>query len=116
MCIDKNKLTLKCIKLKWAHWGEIFIVDNKYTGKVIYKPTKIIISNLYTKKLDLPFFQTKGEDNNIYLFCLLTIKEVENLCNSNKISFSYTTHLIDTFFDYKPIRRENKINYLLKNE
>lgn len=37
MCIDKNKykLTLKCIKLKWTHWGEVFIVDNKYTGKVI---------------------------------------------------------------------------------
>jgi hypothetical protein len=72
------------------------------------------IERLYTKKLDLPHALIKGDDNQTHHFCLSSYEEFYQMGAAVKGSggrptFQYTVYLIDEYFDYRSIRREEKL-------
>ena len=85
-----------------------------------YKPYSQV-KDLYTKRIDLPYFQCVCSDNHTNFFCLLSDAELYSLGaakgldgrSKGKPSFSYTVYRIDDYFDYTSVRRDDVIKKLL---
>jgi hypothetical protein len=71
----------------------------------------------YTTKVKLPFIKVKGDDGNNYSLCTLTKEEILSLYDvaidkHGKIAFSYSTYLVDEYFEFKEITRDRKLKEL----
>ena len=79
------------------------------------------LERLYVKRIKIPHAVIKGDDNKEYYFALTSAKEFIELgaditkkgTNIGRPTIRYTVHIIDEYFDYQHIRRDNKINELL---
>jgi hypothetical protein len=76
---------------------------------------------LYTKRIDMPFVSVKCSDSQTNTFCLLSDSEIFSLGsdigkggrNEGKPCFSYSVNMVDDYFNYSQIRRDNIIDKLL---
>jgi hypothetical protein len=78
------------------------------------------VMRLYTKSVMAPHFDFATDDNSTESMCVLSDGELISMGadiakggkRKGKASFSYTVHLLDDYFDYQGIRRDNKLNGL----
>jgi hypothetical protein len=75
------------------------------------------IMERYTMKVKLPFIKVKGDDGNSYPLCILTKEEILSLYDiainkHGKIAFTYSTYLVDEYFEFKEITRDKKLKEL----
>lgn len=101
-------------------------IDKGYTQETLHEviPGYLTISEikkLYTKKLILPFIVVKTDEDNSMKFCIPSKEELLNMgcvlsegqAHYGKIAFGYSIHMIDEYFNYSDIRRDNKLNNIL---
>lgn len=72
---------------------------------------------LFSKKIMVKFLQIVGEDGSKEYFCELSKEQLLQLGadqRNNKITFEYTNHLVDDYFDYREIKRDITINKILQ--
>lgn len=98
---------------EWIRKG--YTEDNLHEvvpGYIKYKE----IGDRYTIKVELPFIRVIGDDTSIYHFCALTHQEISSRYNitlkKGKVPFRYTTYLLEEYFEYKDVIRNNKLNEL----
>ena len=78
------------------------------------------IHNIYAKKIDLPFITIRCSDNQKNSFCLLSDNELYELGvakgkdgkSKDEPCFVCSVNLVDEYFDYTPIRRDNILSQL----
>lgn len=73
---------------------------------------------LYTKDIVVPFFTFRGDDDSSPSFCVLTNEEIIRLGSDispkdGKPCFCYSVYMLDEYFDYQSIRRDNKLKEIL---
>ena len=109
---------LVCSSIDWIRKG----YTEKNLHEVIpgYKTSKEF-HDLYTKRVDMPYFQCVCSDGQTNSFCLLSDDELYRLGAAKgeggnslgKPCFGYTVHQIDEYFDYATLRRDNVLNKIL---
>ena len=80
-----------------------------------YKSIKEV-NQLYTKRIDMPFVSVVCSDGCTNQFCLLSNDEVIALgsdVRDGEPCFSYSVYMVDDYFNYSNIRRDNIIDKLL---
>lgn len=74
------------------------------------------LQELYTIEVDLPFINVKGDDNANYRLITLTKEEIVSqfniTLNEDKVPFCYSYYLVEEYFDFAQIRRDNKLKEL----
>ena len=93
-------------------------IDLILKGSKFYLHESIPDYKSYTKTVEMPFIRVECSDTQTNSFCLLSDAELFELgadkrWNTGRPCFSYTVHLVDDYFDYTPIRRDNILNKIL---
>lgn len=79
------------------------------------------VHTLYAKKIVVPHFEFKTDDNSIECMCILSDEELfalgadkreEGKKNEGRPAFGYTIHQIDDYFDYVATRRDRRLKEL----
>lgn len=102
--------------------GSIDWIRKGYTQETLHKVIPGYLNHnevmeKYTIKVELPFVNIKGDDNQIYTLCSMSKEEILSnhkveLNDKGGIAFNYTIYLIDEYFDYAQIRRDRKLKEL----
>jgi hypothetical protein len=76
---------------------------------------------MYTKKIMVPHFEFKTDDNSVECMCILSDEELfalgsdkreEGKKNEGRPAFVYTIYQIDDYFDYVATRRDRRLKEL----
>lgn len=81
------------------------------------------MNRLYTKRVLMPHFDIRTDEGKTMTFCILSEDEIlslgadvskaPNRKKNGRPAFGYSVNLIDEYFNYQPIRRDNKLNNIL---
>lgn len=72
------------------------------------------IRDLYTTSIDLPMITLRSKESpkDLVSLCLLSEEEIKGKYGIDKVHFDSTITFIDEYFEYKSVRRHNKLNSL----
>jgi hypothetical protein len=115
-------MKLVCTNGMHAHWGSQFTKGKEYdfvVGSVHEKSASLIIdwkkyhesvyngdinSDLWRKYIKVTWVTAKGDDGK-HTFVLQSRAELMKLYGVKEVYFYYTTHLLEDYFDYKSVKR-----------
>lgn len=69
---------------------------------------------LYEIEIPIDFVNITDNKGSYQRFCVSTLEEIKKKYHLKEVEFSYSVDMIEEYFDYIPIRREKKLNRILK--
>ena len=123
-------MKLVCIKGQYAHWGSQFTVGKEYdfiVGPLAGLGAKQTVSlitdsqkyqkSVYgdvddgTKEINITWATAQGDDGR-HNFVLESKEELMKLYGVKEVYFYYTTYLLEDYFDYKSVKRDQRLTEL----